>query len=264
MKDKRISINISDLDRSSILRTMRIAYRLGYTTIELTNKNTEAANIRKKSEKVLVRDVIRDEVTHLIGVQLQSSDQHKNVLVVTSVEKTDTYEIIKRTIKRLIEMSEELTLLFKGHLYAASILNEKQLSAAKLASYGVRQINMEKQDAKSSLYYHILGIIDKTADFMMFIAAEYSSSQKTMSPTGVKLFQELHDCVVACETIYNKYTAANIVQFSLKRDDMKQHIRESVKNLDSRESYLIGKAAGVLELLAELMKSRMMLEQINR
>jgi hypothetical protein len=263
MKDKRININISDLDRSSILRTIRIAYRLGYTTIELYNKNTDTANIRKKSEKVLVRDIIRDEVANLIGVQLQTSDAHNHTLIVKNIEKTDTYEIIKRTIRRTIEMSEELVLLFKGHLYAASILSEKQLSVAKLASYGVREIHMDKHDSKSMLHYHILGVIDKIADLMMFIAAEYSTSQKTMSSTSIKLFQELYDCIAACETIYNKYHKNNILQFALKRDDMKQHVRESIKNLDSRESYLIGEAMGILELLAELMKSRMMLEQIK-
>lgn len=262
--NKKIRLDVSNMDRSSILRTMRGAYRAGFQQIEIFSKNPETTFIMK-SDKALVRDIVRDEsVNHLLGSQLKVIDQNTFLLTIAAGEKLLVYDVIKRTLKRLSEMSNELMLLFKGHLYAVSIIEENHDSIAKLVTYCMRQINTGKITPQETVQYHILGIIDKLADFMKYISREYMRSQRPMSATGIKIFQELHDCIAACEVMYVKFTTQNIFTLSLKRDDMKRHVVDIARSLDSRESYLIGKAAGILELITDLMESRMALEHMDK
>jgi hypothetical protein len=256
-KVSTVDINVSNLDRASILHAIRGAYRLGGRIIKVTYRNTDTPHLRK-DKHLPVQEVIREEASKLIGAEIVSLEKHHTTIRVKNTERIDGYRLITTSLRRTVQMHEELMLLFQGHLYNAPMLEENHNAITRIVSYGIREMNTTSAK-ENSTYTQALGLIDKMADLMKYAGRDYLRFPHPLSQTAVKLSQEVHTCLILAEQAYAKPSTGNIASFSLRRDDLKRRLQSVVGELEGREAYLLGQTVGIVELLVDLVQLRMLL-----
>jgi hypothetical protein len=256
--NRKISLDITGFDRSTIIWQVRSAYRQGYDEILIHYKNLETPHLRK-SDRLLVRDVVRDQVVRLLGGKMVATDAHNCKLLVAHSKDENLQEIIKRVLQKLVELHSELILLVRGHLYAAALIEEKHDTLTKLASYCQRKLSI-KPNQQATIEFLIISWADKIADIIKYVERDYITVQKPMSRTAITILESVHKCLELYESTYKQYSAAAVTNFSLRRDDTKRHIRDSIKNLDDQEAFILGQSTCILEILIDMMEGRMALE----
>jgi hypothetical protein len=256
-QERKIVLDISGFDRSTIIRRIRGVYKRGYDEIQIYYSNTETAFLRK-ADRVPVRDVVRDQVIRMMGAQITIIDAHNAILHIKRPE-ANLDDVINRIIKKIIDIHGEFILLIKGHLYATALIEEKHESLTKLVSYCHLLIG-ENADFNGTAKYHLLAHADMIADLIKYMTRDYITVQRPMSNTAISIMMELHECLVLFDRLFTQYSAQNVTAVSLKRDDVKRKMRESIKHFDSQEAFILGQATCILEVLVDMLEYRMMLE----
>jgi hypothetical protein len=258
---KKTTIDVTGYDRSTIIWEIRSAYTLGYDEITVISKNETVHHLRK-ADKVFVRDLVSYIAHRLLGVKMESTNAQTFVIKIPPNPQSQNIEDLrKRTVKMIVEMYAELLLLMKGHLYASQIIEEKHDSITKLISFVKRSINTSAVTPGTTAAYHVVSTIDKIADNIKYIGRDYIRSQRQLSKTTYSIFQSLHECLTLYEQLGNKFSAKGVAIFSLKRDDVKRYMRDTVAIADGRESFIMGQATSIIELLIDLVEAEMMLQK---
>jgi phosphate uptake regulator len=174
-------IDVSNLDRTSILYYMEILYRMGYDEIHMKFSNQETEHYRL-GKKVSVISVIHYVSSRLIGMEIiqqkQNSVQLKS-LQITSNKEFDT--VVKRTFILLKDTSKDF---IKGAENADDVLlqtiEEKHDSIARFISYGLRILNKHgpTENQNPFILYHTLNQLDKLTDIIKYSARELIEHKK--------------------------------------------------------------------------------------
>jgi hypothetical protein len=255
-KLKRIIVDVSGLDRSSIIWSVRSAYTQGYSEIKVVFKNIEAPYLRK-ADRVLVRDVIFHTTQRLIGVKMESNDEHACILKVTKPDLNENMAALAKRISRLLtEMHAEFLLLCKGHLYASSLIEEKHDTITKLVAYNKREMAIS-HSKRDMVDYHIVSQIDKIVDIIKYMNRDYIAGHRQMSKTGLQILEHMQQVFVKYELLQEVLTEENVKAFSLKRDDVKRYLRDSLRNMDIREAFIMGQETTILEILIDIVEGIM-------
>jgi hypothetical protein len=255
---QKIQLDISKLDRTTIIWMIRSAYRRGYNQIHIHYDNLETMHLRK-SDRFFVRDAVRDQVNRTLGARFEIIDQHNSVLYVDHQEG-DPEEISRRVLKKLIELHAEFLLVIKGHLYAASLVEERHDSLTKLLTYCQLLLTKKPHAVENTIAYHLLACIDKIADILKYMARDYLTVERPMSKTGIAIFAGVQEYLLLYEKVHHKCRTSDILQLMLKRDDIKRQMRASLKSMDPKEAFLLGQETSILEILIDVFEARLSLE----
>lgn len=258
---KKIQLDVSGYDRSTVIWEVRSSYTLGYDEIHVHFKNMETAHLRK-SDRVFVRDLLNYTASRLIGVKMEPVNANLCILKVPAqATKDNISDLSKRVTKMIIEMHAELLLLMKGHLYVAPLIDEKHDSITKLISYAKRTIIISPTAPDTLIEYHILSQIDKIADIIKYIGRDYVKAQRQVSKTTATIFEHMHQILLFYENTHTRFTTKDVASFSLKRDDVKRYMRDSISSSNPQEVFLLGQATAVIEILIDMVESCMMLDK---
>jgi hypothetical protein len=254
---RKISLDITGHDRTTIIWKIRSMYRLGYNEIALHYNNTDTTHLRRL-EKVLVRDVIRDQVVKMLGARIETIDAHNSILYVEHQNASVT-AIIERIIRRIIDLHAEFILLCQGHLYAATMIEDNHDSLTKLVTYCQLLISEKQTTAQGNVAFHFLACVDKVADIIKYMARDYTTFDRPMSKTSIGLYEKVQEYLALYERVHLKGRLADINELMLMRDDIKRQMRASIKTMDSREAFLMGQETSMMEILADMFESTMTL-----
>lgn len=259
----RKTVDLTGLDRTSIILQIMSLYRFGYNEIEILFENSSTRYFRKK-KNVSVSSVVHKIVDRCIGMEVVEEGKGR-ILVkhITKEDQEDFKVILRRIFLLLNQTADNLFEGIKTNDYALIATTEDMHdSINKFVSYCLRLLNKYGYPdvRKTCFYYHIIASIDKIVDILKYNARNIVDSKQKFSPKTKLIWSDINKSIRMYYELFYKYNNERINGISENRDRTKQKIKQNLKAIPNKELHYLISMKQILEILLDLTDFRMGLE----
>jgi len=262
-KRKSIEINITGIDRTSILYVIRSAYKIGYDDIKLIYTTPLARHFSMHNDEKVI-SVIHEEVDRLVGIEVVQ--QKENFCMIKDLSEPSSAEFdsaLRRVFLLLSDASKDFIEAIKtNNPVLLETIEEKHNSITKFVSYCLRLINKGKYAdyKKGSVLYHIISNLDKITDVLKYSARDIMRLSNKLRKETIKILEDIFKAISKYYSMFYKFDFKKSSELYENRDLCLREILNSAKKIPSRELLIIEKTAAILELVTDISEARMALE----
>jgi len=259
----KIEVDITGLDRSSLMYLIRAIYKRGYDEIKLTFKKQNIHHYRLNEDHTVL-SIIHEELNRLIGLEVMQ--QRENFCVIKSVSNISPSEfdsILRRAFSLLMDMSEDLINgMERNDADLLSTLEEKHNTITKLLSFCMRTLNMAgyKDYRKTTAIYSIIFSLDKVLDVLKNTGRSFIIFKPTVSAPTIKIMKKIHETLVEYGSLFYSYSNSKVMLISELRDTILKEVQKIYNQLSKKELVIINELFSIPEMLIAMTETRMQME----
>jgi phosphate uptake regulator len=265
-KDSTV-VDITRLDRTSVIYLMHALYREGFAHITLTFDKPETIHFRTQ-KKISYSKLIHSFINRFIGFEIAKETKKRiEITQVSYIDKDEIDTIVNRTFILLEDMIKVFcTGVTKHHKDDLSNIEDKHDSITRLISYLLRAIMRGDYSDKSKSYAmsHTLASVDKIIDVLKYVAREKMNDKKKISRQLIPLVDLFQSSFVGYVKLMRKFDHALVRDISEKRDEFKRQLTAIQESLSVSDVRLASALSQALELLYDLIEWRMHLWVLSR
>jgi len=259
----KISIDVSDLDRTSVLLYIQSLYRFGYDEIQITFNKKTTTHYRLK-KKTNISSIIHYTTNRLIGMEI--IEQTENFVLIKNLIKETTGDF-KNILRRIfLLLKETITSFVKAaqehDLTTIKTVEEKHDNITKFVSYALRLLNKYGYpDIKKTYYYfHIIASLDKIADSIKYVARDILDYNHKLNDNTIEIFELTQNSLLLYYDLFYTFDKNKVDKLSHNRDFTKFKIKENIIKLPKHEIIFVMNLKQILEIILDLTDFRMGLE----
>ncbi|MBD3248939.1 AbrB/MazE/SpoVT family DNA-binding domain-containing protein [Candidatus Woesearchaeota archaeon] len=262
-KKKTTKIDITGIDRTSVLYVIRSAYKMGCDEIELIYNKPLAKHYRKDKEEKII-SIIHEEVNRLVGIEVVQ--QKDNFCIIRDLSENSAAEFdsaLRRVFLLLNDASNDLKQAVKDRdNVLLDTIEEKHNSITKFVSYCLRLINKGKfkDPQKSMTLYHIISNLDKITDILKYSARDIREQGNKLKKESRDIIEKINESIITYYELFYKFDFSKSSKLYEDRDDIIKDISVMSKKLPGNELLILEKAEAILELITDLSEARMAME----
>ena len=261
-----VEIDITGLDRSSIMYYIRSIYRMGYDRIKVNFKNPTTIHYRTNEKKSVI-SVIHTEINRLVGVEIvQEKENFCTIRDLSQSSITEFDNVLRRIFLLITDTTKDLVDGIKSRNFLlVKTLEEKHDTITKFVSYCLRLLNKRgyPQSRKTSYLYHIIASLDRLVDVLKYTARYFIESKPRLSSEGVNVLLGIKKSVLFYSEFFYKFDLSKVTDLYKNREDILNAITKLSgrnKNVQEKELLLLNDMEHTLEILVDLTEARMGLE----
>lgn len=245
-----ITIDITNLDRTSIFFVLRSAYRRGYDVIKVVFNNKTTVHYRT-GEKVLVSTLLHQELQRWVGVQI--IEQKENYFVYKSISKPSFEEfemMFRRTFLLLMDACDEFVKATEeGDALLLETMDAKFYNIIIFIAYCQRLLNRigYSEKYKNAVLYEILVNFNKIGDVLRYAARDILTLKK-VHPKTAAILKEIFGTVRVYYDLFYKFEIDKFSKIYKRRDDIIKEIYTNKKTLTIDEVMILVYCRQVLEI----------------
>jgi phosphate uptake regulator len=263
LKLNNITIDITDLDRTSALLHVQSLYRFGYNEIEIRFDETRLEHYRK-NEKPTTSSVMHYTINRLIGAEIIEETKNKIKIKQVTRELEDDFKVILRRVFLLLkEMSEEFIQAIENNdKETIETMDDKHDNFTKFVSYALRLLNKYGYPdvKKTCFYYHIIASLDKIVDIIKYCARDTLEYKNKANKETIAILKGIHASIELYYDFFYNFDLKKANTLNKNREEIKNKIKKKAKSLPIEEVILLTNMKHILELLLDLTDFRMGLE----
>jgi phosphate uptake regulator len=257
------TINITGLDRTSIMYVIRSLYRLGYDVINVTFE--DPVTIYQRTGKEMgVMSVIHTEVNRLVGYEIiQEREKSCVIKDLQDSSQRDLDQVIRRIFLLLVDASKDFYDGAKQNNKALlETMEDRHDTITKFISYCLRNLNKRgfEDPKKTAYYYHILAYLDRVTDIIKYAARDLITFNKKLSPKAVDILGIVTQDIEAYYHLFYKYENSKVVKINDTRYEAEKMIHDMMQTSKAWELYVSSNMFHILEILLDLVEARTALE----
>ncbi|OVE74714.1 hypothetical protein BVX95_01415 [archaeon D22] len=254
---KKIQINISNLDRISILYYIESKYRAGYDEIEIVFDENKTIQYPSMEESEIT-SAIHYITSRFIGLEVVSQDKNRILLKRITKEDTQGIDSVLRRIFLMVKDTYEtfIELIEQKKFDKLKIIKEKHDYINNLTNYCIRIISLSEE--KNYPLHNILTQIDKLVDIIKYVTQDMIS-QKKVSKESIECFKIIKDSIDNFYSLYYSFDTKTIDSLNKNRWEIKQYIL----NAEASKFDIINmtRMEGITEIILDMTESRMSMEK---
>ena len=259
-KKESITVNITNLDRTSLIYFMHALYRQGFSNITFVFDEPETTHFRKK-KKITFSKIIHTFINRFIGFEISKESKSRiEISQVSYIDKEEIDNMINRTFILFLDMVKSFCngIRENNHL-EISKMDDQHDSITKLISFLLRAIHRGEYKNKAANYpmQHILANVDKIIDIIKYVSRYKLEHKEKISADLLPLIDIFEQSFSEYVSLFRKYDEKMIRKISEKRDQFKHQLKEMIPNLKPHEISIASSLTQALELLFDLMEWRM-------
>ncbi len=263
----KIVVDISHLDRTSIIFYVRSLYRKGYDEIEIHFSNALVPHFRVGKE-VSVNSVLHEEIRRLLGFEIILQKENMCIIKDISSVSFKEFDTVMRRILRLFvdAVSDFVKGCKEGKTILLETIEEKHNTITRFTSYALRILNKSgfSDQHHNSILYAIIIFIDKMTDVIKYSARELLQEKIKFSKPSIALFDLLLESCQTYEEIFYKFNNKKVFELYNKRNDALQALRKAANDMSKRELWFITEVRNLFEYLVAITESRLsLLDHVN-
>ncbi len=258
-----VEIDVTGLDKSSIMHTIRGLYRRGYDTIKVTFNKPLSIDYRT-GEAHSVISIIHEEVNRLTAVEI--IQQKENFCIIKEISETGTKEfdaLLRRMFILLTDASKDLLAGLKNNdIIMLQTIEDKHDSIARFASYCLRLLSKKgySDSGKSLVMYHIISSFDKIADVLKYTSWRALSYKKKLSRESMIVVEDIVKSLQMYYDFFYKFEIKKLQDLSENREKTKRKISVLTKTVPQQDVLILDTMAHTLEILLHITEARLSLE----
>ena len=258
-----VEVDITGLDKSSIMHTIRGLYRRGYDTIKVTFNKPLSIDYRT-GETPSVISIIHEEVNRLTAVEI--IQQKENFCTIKEISETGTKEfdaLLRRMFILLTDASKDLFSGIKNNdIVMLQTIEEKHDSIARFASYCLRLLNKKGyvDSGKALVMYHVISSLDKIADVLKYTGWRVLSYKKKLAKESVNVIEDIDKSLQMYYDFFYKFEIKKLHDLSENREKTKRRIAVLTKTVPQHDVLILDTMAHTLDILLHITEARLSLE----
>ncbi|PLW79368.1 hypothetical protein C0585_08130 [Candidatus Woesearchaeota archaeon] len=256
-------IDITGLDRTSIMYILRSLYRLGYDLVDVRFDETKTTYQRKNKE-VNVISVIHKEIDRLIGYEIiDEKERSCKIKDLQTINFKEFDQVLRRIFLLLKSMSEEFLNATKEENNASfETFDAKHDTITKFVSYCLRILNKKGyiEPKKTSYYYHIIALLDRITDIIKYAARNAMELDKKFDKKSIDLLSLIHESITKYYELFYKYENKDIHKINNIRYTAEKMLKDISKNISEIEIIILADMFQICEILLDLIEARTALE----
>jgi phosphate uptake regulator len=265
LKFEKITVDISDLDRSSILLYIQSLYRFGYNEVELKFDNPMTMYYRH-NKKVSIYSVVNLIVNRLIGFEIIEQKKNRILLRYIAKEAEEDLTLLLRRIFLLLEETADSLLegIKNNDMNIIKTIDEKHDNISRFVIYSLRLLNKygHPDIRKSYSYFHIIASMDKIADVLKYNARDMIKAhiKKKFSEETIKIWERINKQIPLYYQLFYGFKEDRLVELSRNRDLIKNSLIDERSKIPGDELAFLTSMEQILEIIVDLVDFRMSVE----
>lgn len=259
---ERISVDITGLDRSSIILYLESLYRFGYNEVEV-RFNDKTAHFYRENKKINISTLLHWIVNRCMGWEIVDQTENKIIIKYLMKEASEDFKTILRRIFRLLnEAAENLIGGIKDNDKTRITTVEEHDNITKFVSYCLRLLNKygHPDVKKTCLYYHVIASLDKIIDIMKYNARDILNYNKNFNKLTINIWEDINKSLKDYYNLFYNFDLDLVKKLSKSRDDTRKKIKDNAKKIPAEELIFITSMYQIMEIILDLMEFRMGLE----
>jgi phosphate uptake regulator len=263
IKIEKISIDITKLDRTSIILYIMSLYRFGYNEIEVKFDKQTATYYREQVE-IPVSAAVHKIVNRLIGAEVVEQSENRILIRYITKEAEEDFKVVLR--RAFLLMNETADTLLEGikkqDINRIRSVEEFHDNINKFVSYSLRLLNKYGYpDVKQTcFYYHIIATIDKIVDVLKYNARDLHTYNKKFNPITLSIWKQINDSIRMYYDMFYSFDLETVDKLSYNRDHVKNLITKNMRKIPHEELLFLNNMKHILEIILDLTDFRMGLE----
>jgi phosphate uptake regulator len=256
-------VDITDLDRDSLMFLIRCLYYKGYDEIKVKfNKPTTMHH--KINKEITVISSIHEEVDRLNGIEV--IQQKENFCLIKDISEGSIKEfdnVLRRIFLLLTDASKDLLDGAKNEkFHLLDTINEKHNTITKFASYNLRLLNKfgYPESKKSNSYYSIIASLDEIIDIIKYSARYIQSKKLKISKEVASILALINSTLGVYTDFFYNFNYKKVETMSKNRTDVVEKIKKLTKKISSDEILILASMEQIPEIIIHMMVTRMALE----
>lgn len=260
---KSIEVDVTSLDKDSLIFLIRGLYIRGYDRIRLSFTKPLIPHHRTNT-LVKVFSVIHGEISRSTGLEIV--EQKSNICELRNISANSLKEfdtILRRTFLLLNDAVNDLVEgINSNNALLIETLEEKHDTITKLILYNLRILNTlgSNNFRDTSLLSHLIASLDFIIDIVKNAGREIIKEKIKFSKEGKDILSEIKKAIELYYTLYYEFDLKKVENFSSYRDKVLNLIRDQWKNLSKDDIWLLVNMQHSLEILRGLYSFKVGLE----
>ncbi|MFH2028692.1 MAG: AbrB/MazE/SpoVT family DNA-binding domain-containing protein [Nanoarchaeota archaeon] len=262
-REDKIELNITELDKDSVIFLIRGLYVKGYDEITLTFDRPLTTHHRV-DKKVRFTWVIHNEARRSTGLEIIS--EKTNTITLKRISQSSIKEfdgVLRRVFMLTIDAAKDLYLGCKeGDFDLVKSLEEKHDNITRFVFYNLRLLNtmshMNYRDTPS--LFHITSSLDIVVDILRNAARDIADNKIKPSKAGIEILGQIYKSMELYYNLYYDFSFKKCEQFSEMRDKILNEIKDLRSKLTKEDIYLSTATEHCLEILRYLFSARISLQ----
>lgn len=256
-----IEVDVSNLDRTSIVFMIRALYKKGYDEIKL-RYNAPTAHHYRTEKEVNVSTIVHQEVSRCPGLEV--IEQKDNYFILKAISVADPKEldnILRRTFILIADTNKDFVLACKNNDRSLlESIEEKHDNATRFINHSCRLITKRRHDSNTAHFlYTIVSMLDKILDVMKDGARYMLLYNKKIKPETFEILDFMCKSYDTFYEMFYKFDLTKVHKMNEDREKIHQQVQKA-KNIPKEEIQLLYDMHQSLELYRALTEARMSIE----
>lgn len=253
-------INVTGLDRTTIIYYLQALYRVGYDEIKVVFNEPTAIHFRT-NKKINIISIIHTGVDRLIGYEVVQ--QKENFCLIKNISKSSIQEfdsVLRRIYLLLNDTSSDLAKEAKEmNLSLIETIEEKHASITKFISYCLRLLNKygHHDHKKTIILFHIISSLDRVIDVLRDAGRDLLKIKHKLNGTTIQFFNFINQNIQLHSELFFKFDLGKVVEIYKNRNEMLNQLYQFRNKVPPDELVLSSKLEHIFELLIDINVSRM-------
>jgi phosphate uptake regulator len=255
-----VEVDITDLDRTSIIYLIRGLYKKGYDEIKLVFRKPTTTHIRLNQEAKVI-SIIHQEVNRMTGMEIVQ--QKENFCILKAISKPSDKELdsmLRRVFILLIDAARDLIQGAKAsdQLLIETVVNEKHDTLTRFISYSLRIMNkIRNEDINTHFLYHSIAVLDKITDMLRICGRDLQGYGKKLSKESIAILGMIFDSFELYHTLFYKFELETARRLNENKERVSNKMDAVTTRLPAQEILLLSNMHQALELFRDLTEARM-------
>ena len=260
---EKTEVDVTGLDRTSILYYIQSLYRSGYDEILIKFNEPYTVHLRTNEKKKII-SVIHEVVGRLAGFEIVQ--QKENFCVIKDISEISAKEFetaLRRIFLLLVDANKDLLEGAKNdNMALIETIDEKHNSVMKFVSYCLRILNKKgyPEPRKLTFIYHIIANLDKVADVLKYCARYLVDNKVVLRKESKLIISYAHSAVDLYYDFFYKFDIKKVRELYENRDKSIKLIIKNEKRAAPQDLAYTWMLASLLELITDITDSRISLE----
>ncbi|MEM2916238.1 MAG: AbrB/MazE/SpoVT family DNA-binding domain-containing protein [Candidatus Woesearchaeota archaeon] len=257
-----IEVDVTPLDRSSLIFLIRGLYKKGYDEIKLIFNKPLVKHYRL-DQHVKAISAIHTEVNRLTGMEIVQ--EKENLCILRAISKPTDKEldsIIRRVFILLLDAAKDVVNGAKSNdQLLLETIEEKHDTITKFISYSLRIMNkIRNENTNTHFIYHIIATLDKITDLLKNCGRDLKGYDKKLTKESVVILDMMYHSFELYKDVFYKFDLENVRQIAENKEQISARINALLSKLPPHEIMLLSDMHQSLELFRDLVESRMAME----
>jgi phosphate uptake regulator len=255
-----VEVDVTGMERDTLMFLVRALYKNGYDEVVLNFKNNKTKNLRT-GESSSTMEIISKEVSRLNGMEIFKQKPNQCTIRSLSDESSKVFDtMLRRVFILTLEAIDDLRKGFKeGDDVLLESIQQKHDTITRFVVYSQRLLHKlgDPKHRRTDVLYHILEVIDELMDLIKFSARDLLKYKISPSKRSIKIYDKVHESFELYYKLFYHFNIGLVTQINTNRYEILNMLVKSANILHKKELMVLTNMEQVTEKILNLTVSTM-------